>query len=237
MITGAQVARVKNIGNDRLFLLPREHGAVIVFSLASIGSLLLCRAHLPAMVLAELILWSMILSLHRAKQLLLITVLGSIMLQLFLGTALASWLWVVWAGSRVARSTSFKTGMWWKEGLGLAGSALAPLVVSYMLVGNLPVHLLVACVFVAATLTGAALIRAIHRETHVTPIPAFLLSIVLWICLAAVQPLVVVASLMPFVAQSLWLVSPYKPSFKRLGQVQCLTLLWVAIVLALFLPS
>lgn len=214
------------------FKLPKEHGAVVVFSMACLISLLLCRDNLPIIALAEIVLWAMILSLHRPMQLLLITSAG--MAVLFFGpTPLALWIAVVYAGSQVTSSRCSKIDSWLRETLGLTGAILAPIMVSYVVTQDLPLHFTVAAVLVAATLTGTALIRVSHRETGVSPNPVALLSLLLWVSLAAFNSLIIALVLLPYIVQSLWILKVPKPSFKQFGQIQCLCLLWVMMILTL----
>lgn len=216
--------------NDALKL-PKEHGAVVVFSMACLLALLLCRNNLLIIALAEVVLWAMILSLHRPRQLLLVTIAGMVMLLIFAPTPLSLWIAVVYAGSLVTSSRLSKIAVWLRETLGLTGAILAPIMVSYVVTQDLQLHLTVGAVLVAATLTGTALIRVSHRETKVTPNPSFLLAMLLWILLAAFNPLIIALVLTPYIAQSVWILNVPKPSFKKLGQVQCLCLFWVSLIL------
>lgn len=219
-------------GRHWTFQLPREHGAVLVFSLSCIISLLICHTDPLYVAGSQLILWSMILSLHREEQLLIVATIGIIVLQLLSGTSAATWIAVVWAGSHVARSSSRK-GFWWKEALGLSGSALAPIVLSYLLNGNFMLHLIVLTTLLAAIFTGTAFIRVTHKETGVTPLPTAVFSLILWLCLAATAPVIASLSLIPYVAQSIWILQSPRASFKQLGQAQSLCLCWTATVIAL----
>lgn len=218
---------------DDILRLPKEHGAVVVFSLACIISLLLCRDNLPTMALCEVVLWTMILSLHRSTQLLVVTFLGMVVLFLYSPLPLSLWIAVVCAGSRVTSSRSSKIHTWLREVLGLTGAISAPIMASYVITQDFHLHLTVAGVLVCATLTGTALIRASHREMGVTPHPVAAVSFLLWIFLTASNPLIVSIVLIPYVAQSIWILKVPKPSLKQLGQAQCLCLLWVSIILAL----
>lgn len=214
------------------FKLPKEHGAIVVFSMACLISLFLCRDNLPLIALAEVMLWAMILSLHRPRQLLLITFVGMVVF-LFGPAPLPLWIAVVYAGSQVTSSRFSKIDSWIRETLGLTGAILAPIMVSYVVTEDLPLHFTVAAVLVAATLTGTALIRVSHREAGVSPNPVALLSLLLWVSLAAFNSLIIALVLIPYVVQSLWILKVPKPSFKQFGQVQCLCLIWVAMILTL----
>ncbi|MBX9692919.1 MAG: hypothetical protein K2Z81_11090 [Cyanobacteria bacterium] len=214
------------------FKLPKENGAVVVFSMACLFSILLSRDNLPIIALAEIALWAMMLSLHRPRQLLLITFVG--MVVLLSGPApLSLWIAVVYAGIQVTSSRFSKIDSWLREILGLTGAILAPLMVSYVVTQDLPLHVTVTGVLVAATLTGTALIRVSHRETGVSPNPVALLSLFLWISLAAFNSSIVALVLIPYVVQGLWTSKVPKPSFKQFGQIQCFCLLWVAMILTL----
>lgn len=123
---------------DDILRLPKEHGAVVVFSLACIISLLLCRDNLPTMALCEVVLWTMILSLHRSTQLLVITFLGMVVLFLYSPSPLSLWIAVVCAGSRVTSSRSSKIHTWLREVLGLTGAISAPIMASYVIYSRFP---------------------------------------------------------------------------------------------------
>lgn len=221
--------------SDKLlsFKLPREHGAVVVFSLACIISLLLCRTDPLGMVAAELVLWAMMMSLDRPRQLLIIALLSMVALQLLYSSLLALWIGVVWLGAQVTTSAVPGKIPWWREALGISGACVAPLVVSLILAGDSGLHIIVAASLLASIFTGSALIRAARKETLENPIRSAILALALWIVLALASPITAALSLIPYVTQSVWLSTEIKPSFKKLGQVQSACLLWVAIVVAL----
>ncbi len=215
-------------GKQCSFKLPKEHGAVVVFSLSCIISLLLCRAEPTVAACSEIVLWAMVLSMHQPRQLLVVTALGILVLQLFFGAPLALLIAIVWVGLQATKSSHARNGFWWREAVGMSGVALAPLMVSYLVAGDHSLPLTAAAALLAAVFTGSALIRVSRKETRVNPIPAALLSLVLWLCLTAASPIIAALSLIPYVAQSIWLVQESSPSFKTLGQIQSLSLLWVA---------
>lgn len=215
------------------FKLPREHGAVVVFSLACIVSLLLCRADPIIMVVCELVFWAMMMSLHHPRQLFLIAFLSMLALQLLSGSILAVWIGVVWLGAQTTMWSPTGKIPWWKEALGVSGACLAPLVVSLILTGEPALHSIVALSLLASIFTGSGLVRASRKDVLGDSLRSALLALLLWVCLALASPMTAALSLIPYVAQSAWLAEVTKPSFKQLGQVQCLCLLWVGVVIAL----
>ncbi|MBS1994170.1 MAG: hypothetical protein JSS83_26850 [Cyanobacteria bacterium SZAS LIN-3] len=223
------VQRFSAAWKDWSFRLPVEHGAVLAFALACIVSLLTCRAHPLSIAGAEIILWSMMLSLHRRGQLMRITALAVAALLFCSQAAVAAWIVLVWVGSQVTAAPSRPLAPWCRETVGLAGSTLAPIMTSCLICGNPGLHLTISLTMMGAVITGTALIRASHRESLVTPLPAVLISLCLWLWLAIISPVTAVWCLVPYVAQSLWLLIVPKPSFKLLGQVQSVCLLWVAV--------
>jgi hypothetical protein len=211
--------------------LPKEHVAIVVFSLACVISLLLCRTEPIIITCCQLVLWAMVLSLHHQRQLLLLAMLGMLALHALYGVPLAAWIAVVWAGVQATRD--FSTRFWWREALGLSGAALAPLMVSCILSGDYALHLIAGSALLAATLTGSALTRVSRTDTRVSSIPAALLSLFLWVYLAVTSPITAAIALVPYVAQSVWLIKVSKPSIKQLGRMQSACLFWVATTIAL----
>lgn len=216
------------------FRLPKEHGAVVVFSLACIISLLLCRSEPLIMVICELVLWAMITSLHQPRQLFLIAFLSMLALQLLSGSLLALWIGVVWLGAQVTIWAPNGKIPWWKEALGVSGGCLAPLAVSLLLVGDPALHSLVLSAFLASIFTSSALVRASRKDVLGDPLKSALLALLLWACLVIASPITAALSLIPYVTQGAWLAEvTSRPSFGQLGQVQSLCLLWVAVVIVL----
>lgn len=213
---------------------PGEHGAVVVFSMSCIISLLMFRENPLILACSLLALWAIILSLHRPMQLFGVALCSVVILQVIAGAAVALWVAAVWLGCLITRSSFCRKHFWWKESFGLAGACLAPLVVSFLLGGDPGLHATVAATLLAAILTGTALIRVCHKETRVTPVPSFLLAIALWLFLAKEEPIVAGLSLLPYVIHSAWIMErPSAPTFKELGRSQSLCLLWVAVVIVL----
>lgn len=219
--------------NPLSFKFPVEHGPVVVFSTSCVISLLMCRDNSLVLACSLLSLWAMILSLHRPKQLFILTTCFVALLQIIAGPSVALWIAAVWLGSLLARSPLPREHFWWKESFGLAGAGLAPLVVSLLLSGELGLHITVAAALLAAIFTGTALIRVCHKETRVTPIPSFLAAIAFWLLLAINESTVAVLALFPYVIHAFWLVQRPAPTFKELGKSQSVCLFWVAIVLFL----
>lgn len=220
-------------GKNALFKLPREHGVVVVFSFACLIALSLCGCHQVSVALGLLLLWAMFLSLHRPLQLLLISFFGAVAFHIGAGLPQALWIVVVWAGIQVVTGVQRSSDLWWREALGLSGIALSPLVLSYLQAGQLSLHLLAVITLFAAIFTGAALIRVSRKETALSAIPSAVLSLAFWLYLAHLNSWLAACNLFPYVLQALWLMTTVRPSFKRLGVVQSLCLLWV--VLGLFI--
>lgn len=216
------------------FKLPGEHGAVVVFSMSCIISLLMFPGNPLILACSLLALWVMILSLHRPMQLFFVALCAIVILDVIAGAAVALWIAAVWLGSLLTRFSFSRKQLWCKEAFGLAGASLAPLVVSLLLGGEPGLHATVAATLLAAIFTGTALIRVCHKETRVTPIPSFLAAIAFWLLLAKDEPMMAGLSLLPYVTHSAWIMErPSAPTFKDLGRSQSLCLFWVAVVIVL----
>jgi len=215
-------------------MLPRERGAVIVFSLSCLLSLLLSLGDPARTAMADLFLLLMLTSLHDEIQLGVVTAAAAATLTLVAGPLPGLWVSLIWLGIQFTHSRSSRKDMWWQELLGVAGVALAPLVFSCIFSGEVFLHFVAADALLASIFMSSALIRASRRDALVTPMPAMLLSFGLWLLLAYMEPPVAALSLIAYLAQTMWLVRVKRPSFKHLGLVQSACLFWVSLVFYLY---
>jgi len=224
-------------GNWLSFKLPREYGAIVVFVLASTISLVLSVKEFAFIACLQLCLWPLILSAHRPQQLLLLTVLAVIILHLLAGLPFALWIAAVAVGIFAVSSSSLRLGALLRELIGLSGAALAPLVFSCLLAltqtSDLSLHLSSIFALLAATLTSSTLIYLCRKQRTVALVLLAVLSLFLWLGLSVLSPSVAALSLVAYVLQGLWLVPDAPHSYKQLGQVQSLCLLWVSIAMLL----
>lgn len=232
-----RIERLANRQPSSLFKFPKERGVVVVFSIACIMALLLCRTNPIAMVMSEIVLWSLTLSIHRPRQFLIFSIAGAVMLCFIGSISLSLWMAVIFAGKHFLGSHACKEEMWLKETLGIAGAISAPLMVSYILTEDLASNLVVACVLVAGSITGVVIIRVSHKEMRVNPMPASLISLCLWVFLAGSCPVLVALALVPYLVQGVWLIKTPKPSFKQLGQAQAASLFFLSILLVFHIFS
>lgn len=193
----------------------------------------MCRYDPLVLACSLLCFWSMLLSLHRPRQLSIVTACSFLILMLIGGPAIALWTTAVWLGGLITRYSFSGKLFWLKKTFGLAGAGLAPLVVATLVTGEFALSCVVAVTLLAAIFTGTALIRVSRKETRVTPIPSFLAAIALWFLLAIMEPNMVLLALIPYVAHGAWLVKRPRPTFKALGKAQSACLLWVAAVILL----
>ncbi len=226
-------------GNGVSFRLPREYGAIVVFVLASIISLVLSGKELVAIACLQLCLWPLILSAHRPRQLLLLAALMAGFLYLFAGLPFTLWIAAVAIGIFAVSSPSLHLEPLLRESFGLSGAALAPLVFSCLLAAtqgrDLSSHISSIFALLAATLTSSVMIYLCRRQRPAALALLAVLSLLLWLGLTALSLQLTALSLAVYVVQCLWLV-PYEPgahSYKQLGQVQSFCLLWVSIVTVL----
>ncbi|HNB24007.1 MAG TPA: hypothetical protein PKZ32_16435 [Candidatus Melainabacteria bacterium] len=216
------------------FKLPSEHGAVAVFSLATVVSLFLCRAELTPVAGALVLLWLIMMSTHNDKLLFFLTVLSALFMCLFGNSLVALFLFLSFLGIELTKASKAAESLWWREIVGLSGAALAPLVVAGLIAGNLQSILPAALAFLASVMTGIFLIHACRPEMKVSPLPTALFSLVFWIWLACLNSTLTLASLLPYCLQILWILKRKRPYLKQLGlaQAACMTLVSLAILIS-----
>lgn len=227
------------------FSLPREHGATVSLSLASITALVLSigNASLPyadaVLVVSSslLMLWAMLLSMASTRQLILVSLVSSVLLYFLAGLPFALWTAFSALGLGVfATAAPARNNLWWRESFGLTGSVLCPLMFSYLAKPELLLHLIAAATLLASIFSGSALIRLCRSDLGLSPVLPGALSFLFWLILAALSAETAALALLPYVLQSLRLlnVSPgERPSLKALGKTQAFSLLFVVAVLVL----
>lgn len=212
---------------------PNEHGAVVIFSLSTLVSLLLCQDKAAATAGALLAVWLMMLAVHNSVLLLAIAILaiGSMVFSGYVHAAL--FIGVVLAGIETIKTSTASKDLWWRELLGLAGAVITPLTITTLVGTDIGTVFPALLSLLAATMTGLCLIHACRPELGVNPMPAAILSLVLWIALAKTDALAAMWCLPPYCLQALWILRCKKPSFKQLGIAQAAAMLWVSGVVIL----
>ena len=218
--------------NHTPFELPKEHGAVAVFSLSTVVSLCLCHTELTAVTSALIMLWLMMMSTHCETLLLIVTALSMLLMCLSGNVPVALLFLLVFLGIAVTQISQAAKDLWWKEIVGLSGAALAPLAVSSLLSGYFQSTILASLAFLASIMTGLCLIHACRPELRVNPLTTALLSLFFWVLLAGLKPMLALVSLLPFCLQVLWILKVKRPHFKQLGLAQgaCMTIISLAIL-------
>lgn len=213
--------------------LPREHGAVTVFSFATLISLFLFRGDLAPIAGALLMLWLMMMSLHDQALLFLATVLSTLFM-FACGQHLAAGLFLLaFLGLEIMQASTDVDDLWWREIVGLSGAALAPLLITGAISDNLQTVFCAAVALLASILTGLSLIHACRPELRGNPILSAGLSFLLWLSLAALNNRLTIVCLLPYCIQVLWILKRKKLSLKELGlaQAACLGLVSLSILL------
>jgi hypothetical protein len=119
--------------------------------------------------------------------------------------------------------------LWWRELIGLAGAGSIPLIAVALMTGEAEPLVLAGTALLAAIMTGLCLIHTCRPDLKVSPLPTTLLSALLWVVLAALNPSLTIGCLIPYCVQVLWILKRKKPSFKQLGIAQAVAMLWVSI--------
>ncbi|MBX9948255.1 MAG: hypothetical protein K2Y39_03735 [Candidatus Obscuribacterales bacterium] len=218
--------------NQPILKLPREHGAVTVFSLATLVSLFLSFGELTRLAWALVLLWLMMVSAYDCKLLFRTTCLSILLMGLCGNLTGALFFLLVFFGIETIKSSHGVRDLWWREILGLSGAALAPLLLNGLILSNFQSTLIACLAFLASVMTGISLIHARKPELNVNPIMTAILSLFLWIWLARLNPILTMACLAPFCLQVLWLFKAVSPSFKQLGiaQAACMTTVSLAVL-------
>jgi len=237
MTFGQNQCAMRSQNNGLAFKLPREYGAIVVFVLASIVSLVLSAREFATIACLQLCLWPIILSAHRPRQLLLLTVLTSIAVYSLAGLPFVLWFVAVALGVYAVSSPSLHLLALVRESVGLSGAALAPLIFSCLLAVNqdrdLSLHIAAVLVLLAATLTSSSMIYLCRKQRPAALVLLVVLSFLLWLALAALNAPTAALSLLAYVIQCLWLLTGASHSYKQLGQVQSICLIWVSLVIVL----
>lgn len=218
--------------NHAPFELPKEHGAVAVFSMSTVVSLCLCHAELTTVTGALIMLWLMMMSTHYEILLFLMTALSMLLMCLSGKLAVALFSLLVFLGIEVTQTSQAAEDLWWREIVGLSGAALAPFAVSSLLSGNFQSIILASLAFLASIMTGLCLIHVCRPELKVNPMTTAFLSLFFWILLAGLRPMLALVSLFPYCLQVLWILKVKRPYFKQLGlaQAACMTIVSLAIL-------
>lgn len=216
---------------------PNEHGIVVIFALASLLALFF-DGNLVGQALTQLTLWLMLLSLQNKRQLIVLTLCAACINALS-NLGLSIWLLLVCGGMLLTLSLKSGSVRLYRELVGTAGAILTPLVAALLVSGETIFFVKAATVMTAAVALSTAMIhlaswcqwRRIQDLRLAFTLSTF--AAIAMLCLASHQPMQIALALAPFVLQAIWLVKRRKASFKQLGQIEAITLLWVAILIIL----
>lgn len=217
--------------------IPHEHGAVVTFILSSILALRLGSSQPLSAIIILSALW------------LAFVVQQSIRASLITGAVLAGMVWLFtqsqWAalliflfvqGPHALNWFAEHLGPTWREALGMLGVSSVPLMATAGLEGGNPSCWSITLGFTASVLSAAVMIRLLrHEPGRSFPVFAVFVSF-LWILLWRISPIVFLWCLAPFLAQLAWLSRAEQFSFKSLGYVETIALVWAFILLWLQVP-
>lgn len=215
----------------RFFELPREHGAVAIFSLATTVSLFLCKEQVTSASGALLLLWLIMMSIHDGKLLCAISMLSMILMFVSGHSSIAIFFVLIFLGIEVTQSNQKAEALWWREIVGLSGAALAPLTIAFLIMGEVQTVLPAALALIASTMTGVCTIHVCRSDLKVNPLATGLLSLFFWIWLAAINSMLALISLIPYLVQIFWIYKIRKPNFKQLGIAQAVSLALVSLAI------
>lgn len=225
----------KNQAQESWLRLPAEHGAVVTFAMASIVSLFLAPldSHFG---LKLMILWILFLSLHRRKQLVVITLLGAFIIYLLQDSLLNIIpISLMTAGPLLISSARSKLHASGRETLGMLGVSMMPFLLAATSGAPVSDTAIGGACYSACALAGTGMIRIARRDTHVSARFPMILSAVFWVPVVLTEPALSVVCMVPFVLEVEWLKKQAKPSFKRLGIVATLCMLVVTVSLSIWI--
>lgn len=211
--------------------LPREHGAVGVFSLTTLMSLCLCPSNLVGVATGLALLWLMMTAKDNFRLLASIS-LFSILAFSFTGCPLAAvFVFAVFCALQFLQHSNNAKEFWWREIFGLTGAVLAPLMLTAFLSDASSLLLLAGTCFLAVVFTGVAIIHALRPELKIGPCVTASLALLFWILLAIQNMLLAVLCLLPFLVQGAWIARNPRPGYKELGIAQICSLFFSAAML------
>lgn len=207
---------------------PAERGAVVIFSLSTIVALFYCRSNITEAACALVVVWLMMLSAHNSPLLLAVSCPSIIAMALTGHIAAALFIGFVVLGIEMMQASAEARHLWWRELIGLAGAGSIPLIAVALMTGEAAPLVLAGTALLAAIMTGLCLIHTCRPDLKVSPLPTALLSALLWVILAVLNPSLTIGCLIPYCVQVLWILKRKKTGFKQLGLAQSACLLWVA---------
>lgn len=220
-------------GENFTLKLPKEHGAVGVFSLATILSLSLSQSHVASVACGLAILWLMMTAKDNFLLLATISFLSASILCFAGHPQAAVFVLALFCGLQLMHNKNSAKEFWWREILGLSGAVLVPLLMTALLSGNYRSILIPGNCLLAGVMTGLAIIHASRQELKIHPALTACLSFLLWLLLALQNPLLTGLCLIPFVMQVIWISKGAKPGYKALGILQIGSLFFSSIMLLL----
>lgn len=213
------------------FRVPREHGAVVCFTISTVLAIKLAWQSLDALLLPGVALWLTFLVSHRPVRAFWFAVVSAAVIALAGGSyTLAAPVALFGTGIRIASTLAASCGSAWRELMGMIGVAAMPLVMAFVVSQADATAWTATLAFTAATVGASAMIHILRRDWR--RIKAYLsFSVVLWIWLGVHEPYAFLWCGAPFLPQFLLLSCRGKPSFKLLGILESAAMLWVCMFL------
>jgi hypothetical protein len=217
--------------------IPHEHGAVITFVLSSLLAVRLGWSQLSLVIVVLASLWIAFLIQRNLRASIL---LGSV----FAGAAgmithsapVGILVFIFFQGPHLLSWLSVRLGPSWRESLGMLAVSLMPLMAVTILDRYSPHSWLITLGFTASALLAAVMIRLLRHEPG-NSFPVLVVFVTfLWMWLWMKNPTIFVWCIAPFVAQLVWLARGKKLSFKSLGYLETITLVWASVLLWLQMP-
>ncbi len=218
--------------------LPREHGIVVIFSIASLFSLIV-QVNSGPFCAAIIFLWLLVLSMQNPRQLTALTISGALF-SVLINPLLALWLLIVGLSLLLIKISRSKHSLL-LEFTGLGGATLTPLMTAYLINPDGKILLTIATALMAAVYSSAAIVHGvIHlsgkgNHERMRAILNMILALPFWIGFALLDPSASRLSLIAYIGLILWLHKSKTTSLKELGMLSAFCLTWVSLTLLLTL--
>jgi hypothetical protein len=200
------------------FRLPQEHGATIAFICSSLLGIVIARDNVLLTILSMTMLWSLLLSWHKPKQLVTVTILGCILMictdtpYLLVGLLV---LFPVTGWYLLKKVLGISPEL--RECIGMLGATNIPILASLLISNNTQAVLLASCALTASTLTCAGMIRFKLNGSLKKTILSWFCAVLAWIIFFVLAPQLAFFCSIFFAFFQLWLKKQNNLNFKTLG--------------------
>jgi len=213
------------------FSVPKEHGAVICFALSTVLAAKLGWSALDSLLLPFVALWLTLLLSRRPHQAFWFGIGAAAVLAILGDSASVAPLIALFGiGIRVTDNVASAFGVVWRELLGMIAVAAIPLLAATIASGAASVGHTATLAYTASAITAALMIHILRRDSQRIK-PFIWVSVFFWMWLWAQEPGALFWCLMSFPMQLLLLLSRQKPSFKMLGILETVAMLFVTVYL------